>query len=78
MFSVRLSLKICCFQILFEGRKAVGVQMIQDGKVKTARADKEVLLCAGTIGSTKLLLLSGLGPKAHLGALKVWTTKQSC
>jgi choline dehydrogenase len=58
-------------KVLFEGRKAVGVQMMLDGKVRTARAEKEVILSAGTIGSTKLLLLSGIGPKAHLGALKI-------
>jgi len=35
------------------------------------RANKEVILSAGTIGTAKLLLLSGVGPKNHLQALKV-------
>ncbi|ELU07608.1 hypothetical protein CAPTEDRAFT_218563 [Capitella teleta] len=58
-------------KVLFEGRKAVGVQVVHKGAVVTTRAEKEVILCAGTVGSTRLLLLSGIGPKAHLGALKI-------
>eukprot|EP00914_Ancora_sagittata_P010169 GHVO01019574.1.p1 GENE.GHVO01019574.1~~GHVO01019574.1.p1 ORF type:complete len:634 (+),score=76.07 GHVO01019574.1:425-2326(+) len=58
-------------KVLFEGRKAIGVQVIHKGNVVTTRAEKEVILCAGTVGSTRLLLLSGIGPKAHLGALKM-------
>lgn len=35
------------------------------------RANNEVILSAGTVGTAKLLLLSGVGPKNHLQALKV-------
>lgn len=43
-----------------------GVDVTQRGKNLNARASKEVILCAGAIGSPHLLQLSGIGPKAHL------------
>ena len=43
---------------------------VKDGKPYTVKAS-EVVLSAGTVGTTKLMLLSGLGPRAHLQALKV-------
>ena len=58
-------------QILFEGKKAVGVVYKRDGKVRIAKARKEVILSAGTVATTKLLLLSGVGPRNHLQSLKV-------
>jgi len=62
-------------QVVFEGRKAVGVVFKHDGKQKMVRAHNEVILSAGTIGTAKLLLLSGVGPKNHLQALKVSFTQ---
>ena len=41
------------------------------------RATREVLLCAGTIGSPQLLLLSGVGPAAELEALGIGVTADS-
>lgn len=58
-------------QVLFEGRKAVGVSFKHDGKQKVVRVNNEVILSAGTVGSAKLLMLSGVGPKSHLQSLKV-------
>ena len=52
--------------IVFEGRRAVGVRYTQDGVEKTVLARREVLVCAGTINSPKLLQLSGVGPGALL------------
>ena len=49
-------------RVLFEGRRAVGVQYRQDGVVKTAKARREVILCGGAINSPQLLQLSGVGP----------------
>jgi choline dehydrogenase len=58
-------------KVLFEGRKAVGIVFKHEGKLKTVRATGEVILSAGTVGTAKLLLLSGVGPKAHLQAMKI-------
>jgi len=58
-------------QIIFEGQQATGVVMRHEGKEKIVKATEEVILAAGTVGTTKLLLLSGVGPKAHLQELKV-------
>ena len=60
-----------CFQVVFEGKKATGVEYLHDGEVNVAKARKEVILAAGTIGSAKLLLLSGVGPRNHLREVKV-------
>lgn len=48
------------------GGRAVGVEVERDGERVTARAEREVLLAAGAFGSPHLLLLSGIGPAAHL------------
>ncbi|XP_077532693.1 4-pyridoxate dehydrogenase-like [Haemaphysalis longicornis] len=53
-------------KIVFEGKTAVGVQYRRGLSRKTVRAKREVILCAGAIGSAHLLLLSGVGPKAQL------------
>ncbi|MCP3723990.1 choline dehydrogenase [Paraburkholderia sp. CNPSo 3272] len=52
-------------RILFEGRRAVGVEYLQDGAKKTARARVEVILASGAIGSPQILQHSGVGP-AHV------------
>lgn len=54
-------------RIVFEGRRAVGVELrSKGGSVQTINARAEVLLCAGSIQSPQLLMVSGLGPAAHL------------
>lgn len=55
-------------KVIVEGRKAVGVEYVRDGKREQARASREVILCGGVIDSPKLLMLSGVGPAAHLKA----------
>ncbi len=52
--------------VLFEGSRACGVRYRQDGQVRTLRARREVLLCAGALQSPQLLQLSGVGPAALL------------
>lgn len=53
-------------RILFEGRKAVGIEYEQNGERRTLRARREVILCAGAFNSPQLLMLSGIGPAAQL------------
>jgi choline dehydrogenase-like flavoprotein len=56
----------------FDGDRAVGVRLVRGrGGVELARAGREVLLCAGAIGSPHLLLLSGIGPAVELRAAGV-------
>ena len=52
--------------IVFDGKRAAGVRWRQDGATRTARCRGEVILAAGSIGSTQILLLSGVGPAQHL------------
>ncbi|WP_226017374.1 GMC family oxidoreductase [Novosphingobium sp. FKTRR1] len=53
-------------RIVFEGRKAVGVAYRKGGRERIIRARREVILCAGAIGSPQLLQLSGVGDPALL------------
>ncbi|MGI8841142.1 MAG: choline dehydrogenase [Caulobacteraceae bacterium] len=48
-------------RIHFEGTRAVGVEYVQGGQTRQARADVEVLLCAGAVQSPHILQLSGVG-----------------
>ena len=53
-------------RILLERKRAVGVEFQHQGLVKQLRATREVLLCAGALQSPQILMLSGIGPHAHL------------
>jgi len=48
-------------KILFEGKRAVGVEFIQKGVKRVVKARKEVILAAGAVESPKLLEISGIG-----------------
>jgi choline dehydrogenase len=49
-------------KVIFENKKAVGIEYIQQGIKKTIHANKEVILSAGSIQSPQILQLSGVGP----------------
>lgn len=53
-------------RVVFEGRRAVGVEIHTPDGPRVVRARKEVVLSGGTYNSPHLLLLSGIGPAAHL------------
>ena len=53
-------------RVLFEGRRAVGVEYRVGDELRTARAAAEVILAGGAFNSPQLLQLSGLGPAALL------------
>jgi choline dehydrogenase len=53
-------------RILIENGRATGAEIVTADGPGTIRATREVILCAGVYGSPQLLLLSGIGPAAHL------------
>ena len=53
-------------RVIVEGRKAVGVEYVRDGKREQVRAAREIVISSGVIDSPKLLMLSGIGPADHL------------
>ncbi|MBY0350125.1 choline dehydrogenase [Tabrizicola sp.] len=53
-------------KVVLEGRRAVGVEVDTRAGRQVIRAGREVILAASSINSPKLLMLSGIGPAAHL------------
>jgi choline dehydrogenase len=53
-------------RVVFDGKRAVGVEVSREGQVEVVRAGAEVILSASSINTPKLLMLSGVGPAAHL------------
>lgn len=53
-------------RVLFDGRRAVGVEYRADGVLRQIRAHREVVLSAGTVNTAQLLMLSGIGDPVHL------------
>jgi len=53
-------------RVVFEGKRASGVEIEVDGEVRVIAARKEVILSGGAINSPQLLMLSGVGPADHL------------
>ena len=55
-------------RIVIENGRATGVEIEQKGRIVTIPANREVIIAASSINSPKLLMLSGIGPAAHLSA----------
>ncbi len=53
-------------RVVIEGSRAVGVEVARGGKVEVIRASREVIVAASSINTPKILMLSGIGPAAHL------------
>ncbi|CAG5124864.1 unnamed protein product [Candidula unifasciata] len=58
-------------KIVIKNKKAVGVEVIKDGRKCVVNANKEIILSAGAVNSPQILMLSGIGPKKHLESLKI-------
>ncbi len=53
-------------RVVIRDGRAVGVEVERGGRIEVIRARREVILAASSINSPKLLMLSGIGPAAHL------------
>ena len=53
-------------RVVFDGRRAVGVEFGKDGGHHLVRARREVVLCCGAVNSPQLLMLSGVGDREQL------------
>lgn len=69
--NLRVEMNALATRILFEGKRAVGIEFEQNGQRRAVRAGKEVILSGGSVNSPQLLQLSGVGPADHLAALGI-------
>ncbi|ALP61664.1 GMC family oxidoreductase [Paraburkholderia caribensis] len=58
-------------RVVFDGKRAKGVEVMRGGLTETIEARAEVVLSAGTFNSPQLLMCSGIGPADHLRALGI-------
>jgi choline dehydrogenase len=71
--NLRLETGVLVEKVLFEGRRAIGVEFRQNGRLFEARARGEVILSAGAVASPLILQLSGVGPADWLTELGIPT-----
>ncbi|MBB1077510.1 GMC family oxidoreductase N-terminal domain-containing protein [Rhodoferax sp. 4810] len=69
--NLRLFVDTTCTRILFENKRAVGVEVISNGECRQIRARREVIVSSGGLLSAKLLQLSGVGNGQDLQALGI-------
>jgi choline dehydrogenase len=60
--NVKLMTDAWASKLRCEGRRVTGVEFYRDNERRFARAEREVIVCAGTVSSPQLLQLSGIGP----------------
>ena len=58
-------------RVLFDGSRAVGVEYAHLDEVRSVRAVREVILCAGAYYSPQLLMISGIGPEDQLAPMGI-------
>jgi 4-pyridoxate dehydrogenase len=58
-------------RVLLQGTRATGVEYVKGGRTARVEATREVILCGGAFNSPPLLMLSGIGPAAHLADMGV-------
>ncbi|MEA2941765.1 MAG: hypothetical protein QOD09_2294 [Bradyrhizobium sp.] len=69
--NLRLEKNVLVDRLIIENGRAVGVRFIQRGEAVEARANGEVILCAGSVGSVQVLHRSGIGPSDWLAPLGI-------
>ncbi|WP_225308261.1 GMC family oxidoreductase N-terminal domain-containing protein [Hypericibacter terrae] len=68
--NIDLKIKIRVSRLLFDGKRANGVEFFENGRKRKARGG-EIILSAGAINSPQILKLSGVGPREELRALEI-------
>ena len=63
-------------RVVVEAGRCVGVAYVKNGSETIARCEGEVMMAAGTYNTPKILMLSGIGPSAHLQAMGVKTVHE--
>src|SRR3954467_15137401 len=69
--NLQLVTKALVHRVVFQGKRAVGIEFSRNGVTERADATREVILSAGAIGSPHILQLSGIGDAEHLGRIGV-------
>lgn len=69
--AIKLQTKSLATRILFEGKRAKGIEYRRNGQTETAQARREIILCGGAINSPQLLQLSGIGNAELLRGLGI-------
>ena len=69
--NLRLEKNVLVDRLIVENGRAVGVRFMQGDEMVEARTKGEVVLCAGSIGSTQVLHRSGIGPADWLSPLGI-------
>lgn len=71
--NLTIMLNTLTLRIVLQGKRAVGVEIADknNGNKQVVRAEREVILSAGAIGSPKILMQSGIGPAGHLQSLGI-------
>ncbi|MDJ0608900.1 MAG: choline dehydrogenase [Kiloniellales bacterium] len=69
--NLRVETQAQATRVIFEGKTAKGVEFRQDGTLKSASAEGEVILCGGAFNSPQLLELSGVGAGSQLQPLGI-------
>ncbi len=58
-------------RLLMDGKRCIGAAWRKDGRMHEARAEREVIVCAGALNSPQILMLSGLGAADELRRLGI-------
>jgi choline dehydrogenase len=64
--NLKVEIRALAQRVIFDGKRAIGLEYRQDGQIRRARARREVLLAGGSLQSPQLLQLSGIGPAGLL------------
>jgi len=75
--NLQVELRAMTTKIIFDGKKAVGIEFIQNGEKRKVMVAREVILAAGSVESPKLLEISGVGQGALLQELGISVVHES-